>query len=153
PSALAIPWSPLTFDTGASTGNAIIECAASSDTTIEIESRVRNAGSNLASIHNAHPVNRRDPATLNGRGYCHAGKESSQETRALQRQPSHTPTSKARCSISLGDGYLLICFHRGGWCASIARMQRPLQYSLQARSLLLQGDGLVDPSPLASRGH
>ena len=37
--------------------------------------------------------------------------------------------------------------------ASIARMQRPLQYSLQARLLLLQGDGLVDPSPRASRGH
>ena len=34
--------------------------------------------------------------------------------------------------------------------ASIARMQRPLQYSLQARSLLLQGGGLVGPSPRAS---
>ena len=56
------------INTGASTGNAIIECAASSDTTIEIESRVRNAGSNLANIHNARPVDRRDPATGNGRG-------------------------------------------------------------------------------------
>jgi hypothetical protein len=100
-----------------------------------------------------------DPATGNGRGYCHDGKESSQETRALRSNVLTHPL--ARQDIPFAWAKAVSAPHQQGgrivWLVAHCTHQESTIYILMllTSSLLLSPQGVVWVYPLlrASTEH